>query len=257
MKLLKKSIFILCLFSLVQPILANSKKDIKRINRSLIIDFFMNYELSTKNGNLSTILDFFPSSDCSNYKEVVVHSNVGGNNGICKFVYGKKGEVLNVSFVVRNRVYNYDFVYKGKLLSYINLTDKKIVEFSYDKKGVVKTITRLKQGMAFEYNFNYSEVEKKYDIKLFVTRDDKKRPSSSKYYAQLDNNHRLESFFIDVYSVKNIKYTDSFDILSSSFADVNEDNNKIGWDYVKIDDKGNWLERKLNKVTFKREIVYN
>ena len=123
---------------------------------------------------------------------------------------------------------------------------------------MLTSITRTVRDMEFEYNFSYNEVERKFDIKLVVVRDGKRRPSHSKYHATLNNDFKLKGFRLDIYVTDNMKYTGKGDILSSSFASVNKDDNVSEWKYEKFDKKGNWLERNfLKELKFTRVIEYN
>jgi len=234
-----------------------SKKDVKRLNNSLIYDLFINYELTEKNGNLSAIIDFFPNPDNINYKEMTLTSNVGGRNQTCTFVFNDKGTVEKVDYEVNNKIYRYDFIYEGSQLVTINITGKPKISFRYDNKGRLRAITREKGGGAFEYNFEYIDGENKANIKLIVVQGEKRSPSARKYYASWDSGLKLESYCIDVYCSKKIKYSQQGDLLSYSFANVNEDNNIMSWEYSTRDENQNWVERKSKNIIFNRTIKYN
>ncbi len=254
---LKKSIVILIgLLLSVQAYSRPSKKDILKLNNALIYDLFINYELSEKNGNLATIIDFLPNLNNVNYKKMKLTSNVGGENQICSFTFNKNETIRKISYEVNNKIYQYDFVYSGKQLTRINIADKPKISFEYDKKGKLTTITRKKSGVAFEYNLEYLDDENKANIKLIVVQGEKRRSSSRKYYVTWGTELKLKSYCFDVYCSKNLKYTSQGDLLSYSFASVNEDNNIATWEYSAIDEKQNWIERKYKNNEFKRTIEY-
>lgn len=75
---LKKSVAILIgLMLSFQAYSGPSKKNILKINNSLIFDLFLNYELAEKNGNLAAIIDFLPNLNNVNYKSIRLTSNIG------------------------------------------------------------------------------------------------------------------------------------------------------------------------------------
>lgn len=248
-------IWIVLLLS-IQAYSGPSKKDVLKLNNSLIFDLFLNYELTEKNGNLATIIDFLPNLNNVNYKNIRLTSNVGGENQICSFTFNEDGTIGKIAYEVNDKIYRYDLIYKGNQLTSINIADKPKISFGYDKKGKLITITREKGGGAFEYNFEYLDGENKANIKLIVVQGEKRSPSSRKYYVTWDAGLKLESYCFDVYCSKNLKYTSQGDLLSYFFASVNEDNNIATWEYSSLDEKQNWIERKSKDIVFTRFIGY-
>lgn len=240
----------------IQVYCGPSKKDIQKLNNSLIFDLFVNYELTEKNGNLATIIDFSPCLSNVNYKNVRLTSNVGGENQECGFTFNENGTIGNIAYEVNDKIYRYDFVYEGNNLTSINIAGKPKIKFGYDKKGKLNTITREKGGGAFEYNFEYIDGENKANIKLIVVQGEKRSPSTRKYYVSWDTGLKIESYCFDVYCSKNIKYTSQGDLLSYSFSSVNEDNNIATWEYSSMDENQNWIERKSKDIIFNRKIEY-
>lgn len=254
---LKKSVLILIvLFLSIQVYSGPSKKDVQKLNNSLIFDLFLNYELTEKNGNLATIIDFLPNLNNVNYKKIRITSNVGGENQICSFEFNEDGTIGKIAYEVNGKIYRYDLIYKGNQLTSINIADKPKISFGYDKKGKLITITREKGGGAFEYNFEYVDNENKAKINLIVIQGEKRSPSKRNYYVSWDSELKLESYCFDVFCSKSIRYTPKGDLLSYSFASVNEDNNIATWDYNAYDEKQNWIERKSKDIYFKRTIEY-
>ncbi len=229
-----------------------SKKDIQKLNNCLIFDLFINYELSEKNGNLTTIIDFIPNLINLNYKTIRLTSNVGGENQVCNFIFNENGTIENISYGVNNRIYRYDFIYEGNRLTGVNIAGKPRISFGYNNMGQLITITRETNSAAFEYNFEYLDGDEKATITLIVVQGEKRSPSSQKYFVTWQNDFKLESYCFDVYCSNNMKYTTQGDLLSYSFDSVNEDNNIVTWEYSKMDDKQNWIER-----YYKGDIVFN
>ena len=240
----------------VQAFCSLTKKDIQKLNNSLIFDLFVNYELAVKNGNLVTIIDFLPNLNVIDFKVIKLTSNVGGENQVCDFSFNKNGAIGKINYEVNDKIYRYEFIYSGTQLASINIAGKPKIILIYDKKGRLLTITREKGGGAFEYNFEYLDGENKANIKLIVIQGEKRSPSKRKYNVSWDRELKLESYCIDAFCSKNIKYTSKGDLLSYSFASVNEDNNIVNWVYSGFDEKQNWVERKSNDILFSRTIEY-
>ena len=254
---LKKSLAILVgLMLSLQAYSGPSKKNIVKLNNSLIFDLFLNYELTERNENLAAIIDFLPNLNNVNYKNIGLTSNIGGENQICNFTFNEKGAIEKMTYEINNKIYRYNFIYKDAQLTGINIADKPKISFGYDKKGRIITITREKSGGAYEYNFEYPDGENKANIKLIVVQGEKRSASNRKYYATWDSELKLESYCFHVYCSKNIKYNSQGDLLSCSFANVNEDNNIMTWDYSGTDEKQNWIERKSKDIVFNRTVGY-
>ena len=122
--------------------------------------------------------------------------------------------------------------------------------------GKLTTIKRFKSGRVFEYKFEYLKAENKFNIKLVVEYDGKRKASKNNYYVVLNKNYKLTDIRIDVYVKKEIKYNKAGDILTSSFARVDKNNVEFGREYKELDNKGNWLERSFKKNVFQRQIEY-
>jgi len=240
----------------VQAFCSPSKKDIQKLNNALIFDLFVNYELAEKNGNLVTIIDFSPNLNVVDFKAIKLTSNVGGENQVCDFLFNEKGAIGKINYEVNDKIYRYEFIYSGNQLASINIAGKPKIVLVYDKKGRLLNITREKGGGAFEYNFEYVDGENKANIKLIVIQGEKRSPSKRNYYVSWDSELKLESYYIDAFSSKNIKYTPKGDLLSHSFASVNDDNNIGNWEYSAFDEKQNWIERKSKDILFNRTIEY-
>jgi hypothetical protein len=254
-KLFCTVIFIAIITGIDATVAAN-KKDIQKINNSIIYDLFMNFELTGKNGNLSTIIDFLPNMSNVNFKNIKLTSNAGGEDQYCSFIFNENGIIENIAYEINNIIYKYDFVYEGNRLTSINIGGKPKISFGYNKKMQLITIKREKSGGAFEYNFEYLDGENKANIKLVVIQGEKKSLSPRNYYVTWDNQFKINAYCLDVYCSKNIQYAAQGDLLSYSFSTANADNNLATWDYTGIDEKGNWIERKSNKILFSRTIVY-
>ena len=254
--LLNTAFILVGLLLSIQTFCRSPKKDIEKLNNSIIFDLFFNYELTEKHDNLSTIIDFFPSPVSVNYKNIKLTTNVGGEDQVIIFYFNNNGKIEKASYTVNNMIYRYDFIYNKNQLVTINITDKPKIFFSYDKKGKLLSITRKKGGGELIYNFEYLPGENKADIKLLVVVGEKRRPSPSKYYLTWNEDFRLESIRFGRYISKNIIYTSKGDLESYSFSKVDKDNIISSWDYITFDEQQNWTKRESKNVIFTRTIEY-
>jgi hypothetical protein len=160
-----------------------------------------------------TIIDFLPNLNVIDFKVIKLTSNVGGENQVCDFSFNKNGAIGKINYEVNDKIYRYEFIYSGTQLASINIAGKPKIILIYDKKGRLLTITREKGGGAFEYNFEYLDGENKANIKLIVIQGEKRSPSKRKYNVSWDRELKLESYCIDAFCSKNIKYTSKGDLL--------------------------------------------
>ena len=108
-----------------------------------------------------------------------------------------------------------------------------------------------------EYLFEYIEGENKANIKVATIQDGKRKESrSQRSYVTWNANQKIESYCIDIFCSKNLNYSPQGDLLSFSFAAVNDDNSKAVWEYSKVDEKQNWTERTFKSYFFNRTFVY-
>lgn len=228
------------------------EKEIKDINNSLIYDLYINYELTEKNGNLPLVIDFLPRSKITNYKAVTLTSNVGDEDQVVRYVYKNNGSLSSVIYTIGDRKYKYDFVYKEGRIIRGDIAGKLKIKFEYDQKGRLNKIIRYAKSSSYEHLFTYDKKERKVAIELIFVTNENRKSSSRKYYASWNSELKLESYCFDVYCKKNMKYTSQGNLLSFSF----DDNKTIKWEYSVMDEKGNWTERKIQEILFRRVIEY-
>ena len=234
---------------------AMRKTDIRKLNKALIFDLFMNYEISERNSNLSTIVDYIPGSDFKSFRSIRTESNMGGKDEMCNFEFNKNGTLNSMLYEIEGITYNYEFNYENKILESVSIGGNKKILFNYNKKGKLQTIKRLANGRSWECNFNYINGENKAEIKTFVTLDGKKIANPEEYFVTWNDQFKLTAYSLDIYAAKNIKYSRKGDCISFSFNSVRKDNNQSGWEYT-FDNKGNWIDRKFKNEMFKRIIEY-
>jgi hypothetical protein len=232
------------------------KRDIKKLNNLFIFDFFINFELSQKNGNLSTLVDYMPDANNKTYSQITAQSNMGGYAEEIKFQYNDKGNIEKITYQVKDVVYTYDFVYEKNNLAAALIGGKKKIMFTYDFLDRLQSITRQTAEGTMELKFILLEGQNKATIKMFVIRDGLKNESKRNDYIAWNERYKMQEYNFDVYSGKNFNYNAQGDMVSFTYSNVMRDDNPASWEYT-YDDNGNWIEKR-NKGTYcKRSIVQN
>ena len=257
MKMTKHYILILLLagisnYSFAEQV-PTKKKDIQRLNKTIIFDLFLNYELSSKNGNLSTLIDYLNGVSSEEYRMVNMQGNMGSEDETIDFVF-ENDVVSQINYVVRSRIFRYGVKYNGSAVDYITIAGKKKITITYDQNGLVKSIERNRNGATMEYNFEFVEPNRA-DIKLFVVQGEKRRPSSRKYYIEYDKSLKLRSYYLDVFSGKEWTYDKKGNLISFKFSNVNGDAHPAKWEY-EFDEKGNWIKRTFEDFYLSRTLTY-
>jgi len=232
------------------------KKDIQKLNYTIVFDLFLNYELSNKNGNLSTIIDYLPDFNDQSVLCERIDSNMGGEEETTDFVYAD-GKISEINYTVRDRIFRYVVGYSDDRVDQVTIAGKPKIRFTYDGKGKIEKIERDMGEGTVEYSFEYSDSENKADIILHVVKGESRKKSSRKYHVMWDDNFRIKDYRLDVYIGHDYEYTAEGAVKSFKFSNVNSDN--IPFEYVyKIDDKGSWIERTASneKFYFKRKLKY-
>ena len=255
---IKNSLLLLfVLFLSFEAYSAPSKKEIQKLNNSIIFDLLVNYELTGRNGNLSAIIDFMPNMENVNYRSLVLKTNIGDQNQTCSFEFNDNRTISNLKYEVNGKTYRFEFNYEANRLVNIHIGGKPKLLFTYTKKGQILTVTRDNGGQEAEYTFEYLEGENKANIKLAVIQNGNRKESrSQRSYLTWNAKHKIESYCFDVFCSKNLSYSPQGDLLSFNFAAVNDDNSKAVWEYSALDDKLNWTERKFQNYLFTRTIEY-
>ncbi len=244
------------LFVSFQALCSTPKKDMEKLNNALIFHLFINYELTERNGNLTTIVDFLPSLDNHTYKSVKVSTNIGGYDQSSDFAFKENGALESVAYIVRNRLYGYDFVYAGDKVTAIKLNGRQIATVNYDKEGRLTSIFREVEDRTFQHMFQYLHGESKAIINLAVQRGSDRSFSTNETYVTWDDNFRVASYCLGLYCSKDMQYTEQGDVLAYSFRTNLDSNTMLNWEYSAFDSNKNWTERKMDKVWFTREIAY-
>jgi len=138
----------------------------------------------------------------------------------------------------------------------MDIGGKRKVSFEYHENGLIKSIKRTKNGAEFEYVFSPSYAGDAFNIKLFVTNNGQRRPSSRKYFVKWNDSHQLTGFNFDVYSAKGYTYNDQGDVASLSVNTVNASDVKLEWEY-EYDGQGYWTSKKFGEeIQLTRTLTY-
>lgn len=234
---------------------AISKKEISKINHTIIFDYYINMEIVERNDNLSSLVNYIPNNN-KKIKTITEESNEGGANEITTYTFNN-GALTQFIYQVNNKRYRYDFDYEGEILKSVSIADKKRIFIQYDSQGRVSMIRREGDSdVAYEFNVSYIDNDRKAIIKITNIADGNKRISNRIYYVVYDKKCKIKSYRYDSYEGNNFIYSSKGDLTSFSFTNVDKQNNRAEWLYT-YDDKGNWIEKKLAGSLHKRTIVYN
>jgi hypothetical protein len=244
---------ILTIFSLKMN--AQSKKQIEQINKSIIFDLFINFELTQPNIYVPAIIDHIPTSDTKGFKIVNLKSDIGDVDWSTKIYFSKTGEIKSLQNVIHGEIMKYKFIYKKGKLAYFGVNGKKAAIIKYDKLGIIKSILRVKGKSKLVCGFKYDKTEKKFTIDFNITRDKKKLDCDFNYFVKLDDQYRIKDFFFNDYSHKNMSYDEQGKIKSFEF-EIEGGLAKTSWNYTKKDNKENWVERESKGIYFTRGITY-
>jgi hypothetical protein len=245
----------LCLFFLSSAI-PKKKKDIQKLNYTIVFDLFLNYELSNKNGNLSTIVDYLPDFNDPSVLCERIESNMGREEEVIDFAYAN-GRVTEVNYTVRDRIFKYGIGYNNDLVDHMTVAGKNKIRFTYDAKGKIGKIERDMGEATMEYAFEYSDSENKADIVVYVIKGESRKKSPRKYHVMWDDHFRLKDYRLDVFIGHDYEYTPDGAVKSFRFSNVDSDNIPFVYEYQR-DDKGNWIERtaSIEKFYFRRKLKY-
>ena len=236
------------------------KKQINKLNKSLIFDLFLSYELSSQNNNSDRLSDYFSQIDEDDVDNISLSSSLTNSKEKIVFTYDDN-KLQEIDYNLdctndRSKHITYELVYIRKKLIYINIGTKKKITFDYDSYGKITKIRRQKSGMWYRYNFTYSHEEDKVFIKLTRERGVKKRTSKKKHFAEWNENFELTKFQINNYKSDKIIYDETGNVISSYYSYSRKKDIQVSWKY-KLDNENNWIEKKTNDATYTRQIVYN
>ena len=232
---------------------SQSAPAIQQLNDAIVFDLFLNYELTEKNGNLSTLMDYLPRRGSSPFRKVEMSSNYGEEDESTVFMYGDRGRLDRIDYRRGDRLFVYEVSYDAGRPVSIAVGGRKRIDLTYRSDTLV-AITRERNGALFEYALDYRSGEKRADIRLVRVMNGKRSKSSSPYFVAWDDRRRITAFSIDVYTGRDITYSDAGDAATFAYF-VNDEQRTASWDHVR-DAKSNWTERRFKKLLVKRNIQY-
>jgi hypothetical protein len=226
---------------------------IGQLNDAIVFDLFLNYELTEKNGNLSTLMDYLPRRGTTPFRKVETSSNYGGEDESATFTYGGGGRLDRIDYRRGDRLFVYEISYDGGRPASITVGGRKRIDLTYRNDTLV-AITRDRNGALFEYALEHRAGESRADIKLVVVANGKRARSSSPYFVAWDDRRRVTAFSLDIYTGRDITYSDAGDVATFAYF-ANDEQRTARWDHV-LDAKSSWTERRFNKLLAKRNIPY-
>ena len=237
------------------PSVATSQRapGIEQLNDAIVFDLFLNYELTEKNGNLSTLMDYLPRRGATPFRRVEASSNYGGEDESATFSYGDGGRLDRIDYRRGDRLFVYEISYDAGRPASIAVGGRKRIDLTYRNDTLV-AITRDRNGALFEYALEYRAGGSRADIKLIVVTNGKRARSSSPYFVAWDDRRRVTAFSLDIYTGRDITYSDAGDVATFAYF-ANDEQRTARWDHVR-DAKSSWTERRFNKLLAKRNIHY-
>ena len=244
---------ILMLTSPAAAAIAQREAPVGQLDDAIVFDLFLNYELTEKNGNLSTLMDYLPRRGAVPFQKVELSSNYGNEDESATFTYGAQGRLDRIDYRRGDRLFVYELSYEAGRPVSVAVGGKKRIELGYRNDTLV-AITRDRNGALFEYGLRYRDGERRADIELVVVANGKRSRSSSPYFVAWDDRRRVTAFSLDVYTGRDITYSDAGDVATFAFF-ANDEQRTARWDVVR-DAKSSWTERRFGKLLAKRNIQY-
>ena len=232
---------------------AQQGSPVGELNEAIVFDLFLNYELTEKNGNLSTLIDYLPRRGAAPFQRVDMSSNYGGEDESTTFTYGDGGRLDRIDYRRGGRLFRYELSYDADRLASIAVGGRKRIELAYRNDTLV-TISRERNGALFEYALRYRDGERRADIALVMVTNGKRSRSSSPYFVTWDDRRRLTGFSLDVYTGREITYSDAGDVATFAYF-ANDEQRTARWEHVR-DARSSWTERRFKKLVAKRTIRY-
>ena len=226
---------------------------IRQLDDAIVFDLFLNYELTEKNGNLSTLVDYVPRRGARPFRKVEMSSNYGSEDESTTFTYGDGGRLDRIDYRRGDRLFVYVISYEAGRPSSIAVGGRKRIDLAYRNDTLV-TITRERNGAVFEYALGHDVAKRRADIVLVVAANGKRSRSSSPYFVAWDDQRRIAAFSLDVYTGRDITYSDAGDVATFAYF-ANDEQRTARWEHVR-DASSNWTERRFGKLLAKRKIDY-
>jgi hypothetical protein len=231
-----------------------AQSDEDKINKSIMFDFFMNYEIAQKNGNLNLIIDFIPEIGIEDIKTAQINSDIGGEESTLKLNYNDDEQITILNYICNNRIYKYIFFYDDEELEYVKIAGKKKILVEYDD-DIISKITRVTRSANMELSLNYDEDENRINIKMAIVRGDRRRESKSKYFIQLDDEYRIKALDFMELSTKEITYNEDHTAKEIKFSHVNG-TASAKFNYISKNEDEYWTKRTVYESYFNRSFTF-
>ncbi len=234
---------------------------INAMNKSIFLDLILSMSFCEKHGNLTVLKDYFPNS--TKYLRSYNSNNTYFDDTTedIKQTYDSKGRLTQVIYTLTESMntdgsWEYNMVYEDDLLTEVYLFDRKLYELGYES-GKVTTVKYLrKNGDYMVYKISYPEYNKAI-IRTVFNIGGKVQESKMESEVEFNSQGLLKSYdFVDMYTMKNISYTQYYTVNSFEFYNNNSDK----WITVDYDQKYDWMghvtERTIEENIDKNTITY-
>jgi len=197
-------------------------RSIKMLNKSLIFDLFLNYELSEQNGRIKYISEYLPNIDGDDVEKIILSTNHNNSKEKIEFEYDD-GLLNSLLYEInskddRTRKFTYTFFYDNDRVTHIKIGKKTKFLFEYDSNGKISIVRRQVNRLWHKYHLTYSSEESKVFLKLTIQKGVKKRVSKKKYFVAYNEEYFLSEFYIDNYLGNSIVYDENNNIKNLSIS---------------------------------------
>ena len=236
--------------------LSENETFIDQRNKSIIFDFFMNYDLQIRIKESFCMLDLVSSNDLGKF--IIEKNQIEFKNTKFELNYfsNKKKTLKRLLLVRSENIDAYTFLYKGHNVNGILFNLAPFTSIEYDDRGNINKITRSSSGKypKIEFAFEHSADLQKTKIKTYFLSEGKMRLNSWDEYLLWNDKNKIIQKIIYQRSVKDLIYNDKGYVQSFNY-DTHTDFEDFDWNY-EYDDNDNWI-RKYNekvKISFTRKI---
>lgn len=247
-----KLLSILCLLLISHLSFSHSEEE--KVNKAILFDFFMNYEIAQKNGNLSLFIDFIPELTIDQIKSATINTDIGDEESTLEIKYNTESQITNLDYTCDGRIYKYKYQYDDEEIEYITIAGRKKIIIEYDD-DIISKITRISNSATMELNFEYDDDEQNIAIKIAVIQGDRRQESKTKYNIQLDSELRIKALNFMELSTEEIVYNIDNSTSTIKFSHVNG-TAKLKWEYLAKNSKGYWIKRKVGENYFNRNLSF-
>jgi len=236
------------------------KTKVAALNKMLIFDLYMNFELTNKNDNLAAIANYIEGSKGHENTKIEMISNLGNEDELLELYYDKEAKIAQLSYTTLDngsdkRYYDYTCMYDGILLKKIQLNAKNRFQFKYDKKGKLLSISRrMKENIFYILNFVYNDDGLSADIRFDVLEDGKRSAQDVSGYVKWNKKFQLTGYEVYRYETMKIEYNNHGDISSFSFSGNLGDKEQATWNY-EYNEQDLWTRRTIGTTFMKRRFL--